>query len=146
MRNTLKLDMSGFERLLLKLDSVGGDVKAAVNDALTQAGQKIEKATIEALNKSNLPAQGKYSHGDTLRSVIRDASVEWDGNTVAWIPVGFDFSEPGAGGYLISGTPKMRPVYELQKIYKYKEFMKEISDGMEETINKYIDSAMEGRK
>ena len=50
---------------------------------------------------------------------------EWDG-FVASVSVGFDFSVPGAGGYLITGTPKMAPDKQLHKIYKGKKYMQEI--------------------
>ena len=40
-RNTLKLNTKGLEPLIKKLDSIGGDVKGAVNTALTKAAQTM---------------------------------------------------------------------------------------------------------
>ena len=40
-RNTLKLDTSGFEKMLMELDAVGGDVQKVVEEALTKAAAKI---------------------------------------------------------------------------------------------------------
>lgn len=136
-RNTLRLDTSGFSGLLRRLDELGGDVKQAVDDSLQQAGQQISKDTIKAIAKSNLPAQGKYSKGFTKKSVIKDANVEWNGS-IASIPVGFDFSKPGAGGYLITGTPKMKPDQELHRMYKGKKYMSQIQSGIEDVIGKRI--------
>lgn len=142
-RNTLKLDTKGLEPLIKKLDSIGGDVKGAVNTALTKAAQTIAESTENAISTANLPAGGKYSKGTTKESIIRDAQVKWDGDT-AWVPVGFDFSKPGAGGFLITGTPRMKPDYELNKIYKQKRYMNLIQKGMEEIILNSIVEKMEG--
>ena len=141
-RNTLKLDTKGLEPLIKKLDSIGGDVKGAVNTALTKAGQTIAQSTENAISAANLPAGGKYSKDTTKESIIRDAQVKWDGDT-AWVPVGFDFSKPGAGGFLITGTPRMKPDYELNKIYKQKRYMNLIQKGMEEIILNSIVEKME---
>jgi hypothetical protein len=142
-RNTLKLDTKGLEPLIKKLDSIGGDVKGAVNTALTKAGQTIAQSTENAISAANLPAGGKYSKDTTKESIIRDAQVRWEGDT-AWVPVGFDFSKPGAGGFLITGTPRMKPDYELNKIYKQKRYMNLIQKGMEEIILNSIVEKMEG--
>lgn len=136
-RNTLKLDTSGFTSMLRQLDSLGGDVKAAVTDALQQASQTITEDTVAAIDASNLPAGGKYSKGTTKESIIHDAQIRWEG-LVGWVPVGFDFSKPGAGGYLITGTPKMRPDVQLQRMYKQKKYMNQIQKDIGEVIMDYI--------
>lgn len=141
-RNTLRLDTKGFESMLKKLDGLGGDVQKAVADALSQASHTISEDTEAALNFSNLPAGGRYWTGTTKESIIRDSQVRWEG-LVGWVPVGFDFSKPGAGGYLITGTPKMRPNAELQKMYKQRRYMNQIQKEMGEVIMDYIIEQME---
>lgn len=141
MRNTLKLDTSGFEEMLKKLDSIGGNTHSAVNKMLTQAANTIRQDTIAALDAANLPAQGKYSKGDTKESIVTDTSVHWEGQ-VAWIPVGFDFSKVGAGGYLITGTPRMKPDAALNRMYKQKKYMAAIQQDMSETVLNAIVGSM----
>lgn len=132
-RNTLKLDTSGLEKLLTELDSLGGNVKQTAELALKKAGVQIMNETILAVSKPKLPAQGKFSYGDTSESIIHHPKVEWEGN-VASIPVGFDFSKPGSGGYLIEGTPRMPPATELRQIYKGKRYMAEIQKMMQNIV------------
>lgn len=139
-RNTLKLDMEGFEPLLRKIKKMDGNVKKAVDSALEQAAETIRDDTIEALAKQNLPAQGRYSKGDTLRSVVQDTRVRWEGET-GWVPVGFDFAKKGAGGFLITGTPKMQPVALLNKMYKKKKYMSDISKDIEDVLMDFITGA-----
>lgn len=142
-RNTLKLDLSGFNELITKLEGLQGDVNKAVTDALEQAAETIEFDTKDAIEKSNLPAKGKYSTDETKESIVENAKVTWSG-TLAEIGVGFDFGKPGAGGYLITGTPRMKPDYELQKIYKRKRYISQIQNDMADVVNDYIVEKMEG--
>ena len=58
--------------------------------------------------------------------------------------VGFDYSKKGAGGFLISGTPRMRPDTELQRIYRRKKYMRDIQNDMAEVVQDYIAKALKG--
>ena len=143
-RNTLKLDVSGFKEMVQKFAHAGGNAKQLVEETLVEAGAKIEKDTIAALTAENLPAGGKYSTGTTAQSVVSGANVSWSGLT-AEIPVGFDFSKPGAGGFLITGTPRMQPDKELNRIYKQKKYMNEIQKKMaDKVLNAIIEQMVEG--
>ena len=140
-RNTLKLELSGFKELLTKLDRLGGDVPEVVEDALTQAAGTIADDTLAALADANLPAGGKFSGGDTKASVVTNPRVEWSGTTAS-VGVGFDYDKPGAGGLLITGTPKMKPDYALQKMYKKKGYIQKIQDDMRKTVTDAISKRM----
>lgn len=141
-RNTLKLDTRGFEELVERFEKLGGNAQEIVGKALERAGDKIEKDTIAAVQRKNLPQKGKYSKGNTERSIVRNSKVTWSG-TVAEIGVGFDYSKPGAGGYLITGTPRMQPDRELHKMYKQKAYMRQIQNDMMETVSERITQEME---
>lgn len=143
-RNTLHLDLKGFEELITKLESLGGDVKEVVTDALAQAAETIEEDTRDAMNPQNLPAHGIYSTGETKKSIAKP-EVSWSGN-IAETGVGFDYGKQGAGGFLISGTPRMKPNAELEKIYVRKKYMKQIQSDMQDVVMDAIDMAMEGKK
>lgn len=139
-RNTLKLDFKAFEKMVTQLEKLGGNVKGAVNDALTQTAETIREDTIDALNRQYLPARGAYSHDVTIKSVVENTTVEWSGS-VASVGVGFDYSKPGAGGFLITGTPRMQPDYALEKIYVQKKYMKLLANGIDDILMDYIEDA-----
>ena len=141
-RNTMKLDVGGFEELAMKLKKLGGDVQSVVTDALEQAGDTIEWDTKEAVAKAHLPAKGKYSKGDTEKSIVSQPKVTWSGG-VASIGVGFDYGKDGAGGYLITGTPRMKPDQALLRMYKRKKYMAKISAEMQEIVVDAIGEIME---
>ena len=127
----MKLDTSGFTEILKRIDSLGGNVNKIVEKTLVEAGEKINADTTGAMAPGDLPAGGRFSTGATAASVITDAVVSWDGN-VASVPIGFDFSKPGAGGFLITGTPRMRPNPELNKMFRQKKYMRQIQNEMQE--------------
>ena len=143
-RNTLKLDLSGFDELVTKLEGLNGDVKKAVTDALEQAAETIQEDTRNAMDKRYLPAKGIYSKGETERSIV-EPKVTWSG-TLAETAVGFDYSKPGAGGFLITGTPRMQPNRELNRIYKKKKYMTQIQQEMQDVVADEIKRTMEGKK
>lgn len=140
-KNSISIDFNGFAEYAEKIDNLGGNLQRVVSDAMKKAFEQITEDTIEALDKSNLPARGKYSSGDTLDSLIRDSNIRWSGS-VGEMPIGFDKSKPGAGGFLITGTPRMKPDRELHKIYKEKHYMRKISKEMEKVFANAVNRLM----
>ena len=143
-RNKLSLDLSGFEELVVKLEGLEGDVKKVLTDGLEQVADTVQEDTREAMANRYLPATGKYSTGDTKKS-IAEPKVTWSG-TVAEVGLGFDKTKPGAGGFLITGTPRMEPDRKLEKIYARKKYLKQINEDLSEVLENAIDEVMGGRK
>ena len=140
-KNKVSIDFSGFSDYAERIEMLGGSLKDVFNDALTKAGETIQADTLAALDNGNLPAGGKYSKGDTAASVIDDLTVTWSGS-VAEIPLGFDKTKPGAGGWLITGTPKMQPDKALNQIYKSQGYMNKRKKEMEEVFIEAVNRLM----
>lgn len=134
MATQMRLDTDKlYGDLIPKLDAMGADVEKIIGRQMREAAHKIALDTKRALSAGFLPAKGEYSIGTTGRSINYMPHVEWEGN-VASVPVGFDFSLAGAGGFLISGTPRMSPDKELHKIYKQKKYMSQVHKEMYEEL------------
>jgi uncharacterized protein (UPF0335 family) len=142
-KNRIKLKISGFDRLIEELDELQSDVKTVLTEALEGAGEDVGVRTYEAMEKSNLPAKGKYSHGDTIKTVVMEPEVEWYGS-IAEIGVGFDKVKNGVGNLLITGTPRMKPNHELEKIFVTKKYMKELNSQISGALTEAIKEKMEG--
>ncbi len=140
-RNTLRVDLSGFTELITKLDEVGGNVKKAVDDALIQAAETVQEDTLDALEKQNLPRQGVYSLGRTEKTIVKP-TVTWVGSKAS-AGIGFDYAKKGAGGFLISGTPRMKPDRSLENIYARKKYAAKLVEDMQNVIGEYIVDKME---
>ena len=152
-RSTMRLDFQGFNELVTKFEGMGGDVKRVVADALEDIGQKIGRDTEKAVQKGNLPAKGKFSHGDTKESIVQNPKATSLGSYMITIGVGFDFEKTGAGGYLIKGyyqkfhgTPRhMDRVEALYRMYEGKKYMKELQTRMQDDVAKEIIKLSEGK-
>lgn len=142
-KNYVSIDFNGFAEYAEELDKLGADLQKIFGDAMEEAGKTVQSDTLAALDSGNLPAQGKYSRGDTERAVIDDLTVQWSG-AVGELPLGFNKSVPGAGGFLITGTPRMAPDYELEKIYGTRKYENQLKRSIEKRLQAEIDKRLGG--
>ena len=150
MGKSLNMAVSGLEELAERLQSVGGDLKKTMTDVIDDVADEITAATEQAVQKQNLPKHGELSRGKTEESIITDPRVIWEGY-VASVGVGFDKTKPGAGGWLITGTPRMSPDLALQRIFggwakAQNKFIKELKSESRQVMLDAIEEAMEGKK
>lgn len=134
----ISIDFSNFAEYAAKLEALNADLKAVFAEAMEQAAEEVQKDTIAALQSANLPAEGKYSQGDTLDSVLEDVKTQWSGS-VGEVKLGFDKTKKGAGGFLITGTPKMKPDYALEKIFGSKRYANQLKKQIEKSLQQAID-------
>ena len=139
-KNFIKIEGSAFADYAEKLDKLGADLKKVFDESLTKAGTKVQGDVRSAVASPNLPAKGKYSSGDTEASVL-EPKVIWAGS-VGELPLGFDKTKPGAGGFLITGTPRMAPDYTLAKIFTQKSYETNIKKEIEADLQAEIDRIM----
>lgn len=140
-KNSINIDFSAFERYAEKLEDLNADLVPVFSEAMEKAGKKIAEDTNTAVQAANLPAAGNYSRGATRESIINDPQVTWSGD-LGTLPLGFDKTKPGAGGWLITGTPYMRPDYALEKIYGSKGYERQIKNQIERSLQAAIDERM----
>ena len=145
-RNKCTLEIKGFEELISKLDELGGSdaMKRGVESALKESKQYINSQIKTAMTSGNLPAGGKYSTGETLKSLDDAIDVVWNGMT-AEMKVGFKLEKSGLRSiFLMYGTPKMAPVAGLKDAVYGNKTKKQCKKLQTEAINKVIKRIMEG--
>ena len=129
--NTMKLNISGLEKLTRKVDEIGGNSRKICEDALLETHAIVTRKAEEAMSKSNLPAGGKFSTGRTLETLRRDANISWQGN-MASVSVGFDIDKGGlASIFLMYGTPRMKKDQALYNAFYGKKTLDEIRQAQE---------------
>lgn len=139
-KNYIALDFSAFAEYAEKLDRLGADLQKVFTEVMEEAGQDVQEDVRSAITAGNLPAGGKYSGGDTAGTVIEPV-VAWSGS-VGELPLGFDKSKPGAGGFLITGTPKMAPDAALADIFTSRRYENNLKKQIEEALQQAIDEHM----
>lgn len=137
-KQMIYIDFSNFADYAAKLEALNADLKLIFADAMEKAAEQVQQDTIAALESANLPAEGKYSQGDTRKSVIEDIRTIWQGS-VGEVKMGFDKTKSGAGGFLITGTPRMRPDYALEKIYGTRRYENQLKKQIEKSLQNAID-------
>ena len=141
-KNFISIDGSAFAEYAEKLDKLGADLQKVFGDALLKAGTQVQSDVRSAIAPGNLPAKGKYSTGDTMSSVL-EPKVTWAGS-LGEIKLGFDKTKPGAGGFLITGTPKMAPDFQLAQIFTTKKYENDIKKEIRNDLQQAIDEHMGG--
>lgn len=113
-KRMMSVEFEGFEEVIKRLEKLDGDIKSTTEKALKETHRLVTKEAEEAAQVSNLPAKGRYSSGDTLKSLKRDADILWTG-TKAEVPVGFSISKGGLPSiFMMYGTPRYM---KNQKMY-----------------------------
>ena len=143
-RNRIGLQFNGWEEYIAKLDELGGThlMKKGVEEALIESKKHVNPLIEQAMTK--LPARGKYSTGDTKKSIDKDNKVDWSGMT-GEIKVGFDFSKSGTTSiFLMYGTPRMKPISGLKSAIYGAKTQKETAEIQERVLSDVIKRVMEG--
>ena len=143
-RNRVGLVANGLEEYMNKLEELGGAdaMKKGAAAALKASKQYVNPLIEQAMNK--LPAGGKYSTGDTKKSIDDDMDVTWQGLT-GEVKIGFDFSKSGLKSiFLMHGTPRMKPVTGLKAAIYGSKTKKAIAELQGEALADVIKEIMEG--
>lgn len=143
-KNFIDIDFSNFADFAEKLDKLNADLTKIFGDAMEQAAETVQDDVRDAVAAANLPAGGNYSIGKTEASIITDLSVKWSGS-LGEVGLGFDKTQPGAGGFLITGTPRMHPDYKLVDIFRSKKYVKKINEQITQELQDALDELGGGR-
>ena len=115
MAKKMSITFDGFNDLAYAIDEAGGDLRAAVNEALTETQGIIENYVLDASVPYAHGGLKGYAKGDMFDAIITDAQIEWSGN-VATVQSGFGLMRKGGWHsiFVMYGTPKMA---KDQKVY-----------------------------
>lgn len=136
-KNKIGLEFSGFDELIERLDASGGDVKEAVDKSLEVANKIVSRKLSEDMKKHR-------QTGETEKSIIKNATIEWDGMTAS-VGVGFDFGKGGLPSvFLMYGTPRMKPDKKIYNDIYGSKTKKEIGEEQEKIFLEMIAKKLGG--
>lgn len=106
----MQLLFDGFKDLAADIDRIGGDLDAAVDEALIGTADTIHNNLVTAAASYASKGGGKrgYATGAMYSTIIGDNYVNWMGS-IASIDVGFRIRQTGGWHsiFVMYGTPKM---------------------------------------
>lgn len=147
-KNKIGLKFDGLEEMIVKLESIEGDLKSTTEKALKASKQRVNEELRKVTIPTNFPAHGKYSTGKTAQSIDTDMSVTWEGTTAS-IKVGYDMQISGMTSiFLMYGTPRHKPPMKaVRKMYNAiygARMKKEVAEIQREVFVKVIKRRMGG--
>ena len=137
----MEILFDGFHDLAYTIDAMGGDLKAAVNDALTQTGEFIQNQ----VNQAALPyAHGGlkgYATGAMFNALKKDNPIIWTSPAVAEVSVGFNLSDKGGfhSIFVMYGTPRMAKDQKLYNSIKGARTRQHVQYIQEEALYSHCD-------
>ncbi|MBC9722086.1 MAG: hypothetical protein H9W82_12500 [Lactobacillus sp.] len=138
-----ELKIKGMDELIAKFEKMS---KGALEPAMTEGLKDVQNYLNERLDKTlvnaKLPAQGKYSTGDTKKSIVRDQVVTKENDSIS-IKLGFNLKESGLTSiYLMYGTPRMAPAKGLHAVFNGAKSRREAKEIFEQRVQKEIKKIM----
>lgn len=136
-KNKMTIDFKGFAEYAAKLEELGGDLKAASEEALQNTHNYITPNLHRDMKRHRLT-------GETEGSITDDAKVEWQGNKAS-LDVGFSIRNGGLPSiFLMYGTPRMQKDQKLYNDVYGTKTRKDIKELQEKTFDQTIWKVMEG--
>jgi len=135
----MSITFDGFDDLAAAVDRSGGELKTAVNEALTETQQIIQSNLSTAAAVYAGKGRKGYATGKMYSSIINDAKVNWHGS-VAEVNAGFRLNENDGWHsiFVMYGTPKMAKDPKVYNAIKGTKIRKEIAEKQQEVMSKYI--------
>ena len=131
-KNKMTIEFEGFEEVIKQMEQLNGNIKEITEQGLKETHKIITKKEEEAVQKTNLPAKGKYSTGLTKKSMKKEADIIWNG-TEASVEVGFSISKGGlASIFMIYSTPRYMKNQKMYNAFWSKKTHDEVIEKQEE--------------
>lgn len=135
----MSLEFDGLKDLLYKIDEVEGELRPAVDEALTKVQHYVQDQTRQAAAKY-VKGGTEYATGKMKAAVKPDSGPEWAGNTAS-VGVGFDIHKPGGGGmhsvWMMYGTPRISPDTKLHNAVRGAKTKMQIHKIMQEALQEH---------
>ena len=138
----MKITFDGFAKLAEDIDAIGGDLHAAVDEALEETQFIVQNNLVTAADIYAAKGRKGYAKGDMYKSIIQDVNIDWKG-TVAEVKTGFTGEGGNLAGFMHSifvmyGTPRMAKDPKVYNAIKGTKTRKQIAEKQEEVMVKHL--------
>lgn len=131
MANRMSIQTKGLEELIERVDKAGGDIKLAVEQALTKGKEAIQPEIEQAIERHRRTGRTEASLDDSMQ-------VAWDG-TVGSIEIGFHIRKGGLPSiFLMYGTPRIQPDKQLYNAIYGPAVRRKAQEAEEEALSDFI--------
>lgn len=135
----MSITFDGFADLAADIDRSGGDLHAAVDEALTATQKLIQSNLATAAAEYARKGRKGYATGEMYASILKDARITWQGS-VAEVGAGFGLDEKGGWHsiFIMYGTPRMAKDTKVYNAIKGAKTKNDIAKIQQEIMQKYM--------
>lgn len=135
----MQIIFDGFDQLAADIDRMGGDLHAAVDEALTATQQLIQDNLTTAAAPYSAKGRKGYAKGNMYKTILKDKRITWKGE-VAEVDVGFDLMAKGGWHsiFMMYGTPRITKDQQIYNAIKGAKTRQQIEKLQQETMQKYL--------
>lgn len=136
----MSIIFDGFQQLAADIDRMGGDLHAAVDEALTATQQLIQDNLETAAAPYASKGRKGYGKGDMYKTILNDRRITWI-NEVAEVDVGFELYEKGGWHsiFLMYGTPRITKDQAIYNAIKGAKTRQAIEKLQQEVMQKHLE-------
>lgn len=136
----MSIIFDGFEDLAASIDRIGGDLHAAVDEALTATQQMIQDNLTSAAAPYAAKGRKGYAKGNMFKTILKDKRITWQGE-VAEVDVGFDLLAKGGWHsiFLMYGTPRISKDQSIYNAIKGTKTKQAIEKLQQEIMQKHLE-------
>lgn len=139
----MSITFDGFAKLAEDIDAIGGDLHAAVDEALEETQLIVQSNLVTAAQVYSGKGRKGYATGKMYNSIIQDLQIDWKG-TVAEVNTGFTGTGANMQGFMHSifvmyGTPRMAKDAKVYNAIKGTKTRKDIAKAQEEIMVKHLE-------
>lgn len=149
----MKVTFNGFDRLAESIDKAGGELKPAVDEALTETAKIIQSNLVKAAQPYSNKGGGRstkngghgYATPEMYKAIKRTINVYWRGS-VAEVSVGFDLQKKGGWNsiFVMYGTPKYSKDQKIYNAIRGQKTKHSIEDAQRKIMKKHLQLAQKG--
>lgn len=136
----MSLEFDGLKDLLYRISEVEGELRPAVDEALTEVQQYVQ-GNVRQASARYVPGGTRYSTGEMRAAIKPDDGPQWAGS-VATVGVGFEIHKSGGGGmhsvWMMYGTPRIKPDTKLHNAVRGAKTQYQIRDIMEKSLQEHV--------
>ena len=133
----MSITFPGFDDLAAEIDRAGGNLEAAVEDALLQTQEFIQNGLTIAAAPYNAKGLKGYATGKMYGSIIDDRKIYIKGN-VAEVRVGFELDKGFHSIFIMYGTPRIAKDQRVYNAIRGTKTKKDIAELQEEIMRKHL--------
>lgn len=142
MAKRMSITFDGFEKLAEDIDAIGGDLHAAVDEALEETQFIVQDNLTSAAEVYQHGGRKGYATGKMYNSIIQDLRINWKG-MIAEVNTGFTGNGGHFAGFMHSifvmyGTPRMAKDPKVYNAIKGTKTRKQIAEKQEEVMVKHL--------